>query len=185
MNPVVILTHNNLELTKHCVESVRKQDIPVHIYVFDNYSTDGTQEWTRHEWEKPDFSAGWALENKGVSYGWNVSLERAFVSGAEHVLVANNDTILPPWFYSELLMCKKPFVTGVSVNQMDQISSPPWPMPLQPHPDFSAFLITRECWKKVGPFDERMKHYASDLDYHVRAHRAGVNLWQANPPFYH
>jgi GT2 family glycosyltransferase len=59
------------------------------------------------------------------------------------------------------------------------------PYPLSPCPDFSAFLITREMWQVVGPFDERMVHYASDNDYHVRACRAGRQLWNAGLHFYH
>ena len=30
-----------------------------------------------------------------------------------------------------------------------------------------------------------MKFYAQDNDYHVRAHRAGVELLRADVPFYH
>ena len=52
-------------------------------------------------------------------------------------------------------------------------------------PDFSAFLIRRDCWEKVGPFDERFVHYCNDMDYHIRAHRAGVTLLNSNIKFYH
>jgi GT2 family glycosyltransferase len=190
MNQVLLLTHNNLELTKHCIASVHKQDVPVHTYVIDNDSTDGTRDWLDESVARDEiFDWDGFTPQIGVSAGWNDGLKRWFSFNhkgrVEHVLCVNNDTILPPWFYSELLAYDKAFVTGVSVNQMEQIASRPLLMSLQPHPDFSAFLIRRECWEKVGPFDERMKHYASDLDYHVRAHRAGVNLWQANLPFYH
>ena len=34
MNPVLILTHNCLELTKKCVESVRAQDVEAYIFVY-------------------------------------------------------------------------------------------------------------------------------------------------------
>jgi len=45
MNPVLILTHNCLDLTKRCVESIRAQDIDITLQVIDNGSTDGTEEW--------------------------------------------------------------------------------------------------------------------------------------------
>jgi hypothetical protein len=102
-------------------------------------------------------------------------------------LVINNDTVLPSNFYSELLSYNVPFVTGRSTESMLEISSMVQNerQPLVGGPDFSAFLIRREAWEKIGPFDERMKLYAGDNDYHVRAHRAGVPLLRANLPFYH
>ena len=68
---------------------------------------------------------------------------------------------------------------------MNDILAPEPPKELAPCPDFSGFLIRRECWEKVGPFDESMKLYASDLDYHIRAHRAGIRLMNAGVNFYH
>lgn len=192
MNPVLILSHNCLELTKKCVESVRAQDIETSLLIFDNGSTDGTREWL----ETIDGSvvgntkntAVWKeSSNCGVSKGWNFGLNTIFKwwINKDHVLVLNNDTILPPWFYRTLLSHEGPFITGVSVGSMDEIASPPPRKDLAPCPDFSAFLIRRECWEKVGLFDEQMKFYASDNDYHVRARRAGLPLMNAGVPFYH
>jgi GT2 family glycosyltransferase len=185
MNPVLILTHNNLELTKKCVESVRKQDVPTYLCVIDNGSTDGTVEWFLSQGVDGGLCKSF-VSNEGVSAGWNVGLEICFnVDKADHVLVVNNDTILPPWLYRSLLAYDVPFVTGVSVGEMEAIAAPQPPKELAPCPDFSAWLMRRDCWDKVGRFDERMKHYASDNDYHVRAHRAGVPLMNAGVHFYH
>ena len=52
-------------------------------------------------------------------------------------------------------------------------------------PDFSAFLIRRECWEEVGPFEEQMVLYCQDCDYDIRARRLGIPLWKSNMPFYH
>ena len=183
MNPCLILTRNNLELTKKCVESVRGQDIQTYVSIWDNGSTDGTVEWLESQ------DGVWHFEaesNQGVSFGWNKGLTAWFKQSWEHILVLNNDTILPTWFYRHLLAYDFPFVTGVSVNQMSQIEKEP-ELGLVPsaHPDFSAFLIHRECWDKVGPFDENMKHYASDMDYHARGHQEGIKMMNSGVPFYH
>lgn len=192
MNTVLILTRNNLELTKRCVESVQGQDIAVKTMIYDNGSTDGTTEWAESQLEQL-YELISAKENSGVSNGWNTSLSSLFHDDtceflhgdpAEHVLVIGNDTILAPWTYSALLSANVPFVTGVDVG-MDPLPVKPDVFPLSPHPDFSCFLIRRECWEKVGPFDERMKLYASDCDYHIRAHRAGIQLWKASVPYQH
>jgi GT2 family glycosyltransferase len=187
MNPVLILTHNCLELTKKCVESVRKQDIETSIYVFDNASHDGTQEWLERQVGK-GFGYSGSIRNEGVSRGWNLGFSYLFEHmNADYVLCPNNDTILSPSAYRELLSYDVPFVTGASTENMLEIS----PMihherqPLVGGPDFSCFLIRRDCWEKVGPFDERMKFYASDNAFHVEAHRKGIELLRANLPFYH
>jgi len=183
MHPVLLLTHNNLDLTKRCVESIRSQDLKTTIEIIDNGSTDGTPEWLSEQ----GINNSKLGSNYGVSVGWNQGLRYFFElpHHEDHVLVVNNDTILPPWFYRELLARHVEFVTGVSVGSMEQIAAPPALCPLVPSPDFSAFLMRREAWQRVGLFDERMKLYASDNDWHVRAHRAGVPLWNAGVPFYH
>jgi len=187
MNPVLILTHNNLELTKRCVESVKAQDIETRIYVVDNGSSDSTEDWVFDEiHESRIYSLRLCKTNMGVSRGWNLELSMMFAEGKPHCLVLNNDTIIPPWFYRMLLDYDQPFVTGIAVDQMKTIEDPPpFPWPLDPHPDFSAFLIRREAWELVGPFDERMKLYASDCSWHVEAHRKGLRLWKACVPYYH
>ena len=179
MNPCLILTRNNLDLTKRCVESVQRQDIPVEIFVFDNGSTDGTIDWlltVNHRRWPMDY-------NCGVSKGWNSGLSYLFHE-SEHCLVVGNDTILAPWTYSALLSANVPFVTGVDVG-MEPLPAKPDVFPLSPHPDFSCFLIRREAWEKIGPFDERFVHYCGDCDYHIRAHRLGIPLWKASIPYNH
>ena len=193
MNPVLVLTHNCLEMTKRCVESANNQDIETNVFIFDNGSTDGTVEWGRLA------SLNWTFEhrgtlrefwqsddNAGVSRGWNTLLTYLFkMDRVDHVLVLNNDTVIPPWFYWSLLSSDGPFISGVSVDNMDTIANPEPRKELAPCPDFSAWLMRRECWDKVGTFDESMVLYAGDLDYHIRAHRAGVRLMNAGVPFYH
>jgi GT2 family glycosyltransferase len=193
MNPVLILTHNGIAFTERCVDSLRRQDIPVIIYTVDNGSTDGTREWM----EKSNDIKWCRLDhNAGVSFGWNDGLGRIFgtdrlfnyegrIDIFEHCLVIGNDTVLPNFFYRELLSYNLPFVTGVAVDSMKQAEILPEHSEPVPNPDFSAFLIRRECWEKVGPFDERMVSWCSDCDYHVRAHRMGIPLMKVNVPFYH
>lgn len=192
-NPVVILTRNCLELTKKCVESVRKQDVETYIHIFDNGSTDGTVKWLEQAWNAPNYQFTWFVdvENRGVSFGWNLILGQLFdpknAFDVEHVLVLNNDVVIAGGFYSKLLSYDVAFVSGVSTDSMFDLG----PLvvhddlPLSEGPDFSGFLIRRVAWEKIGPFDERMKLYASDNDYHVRAHRLGIPLLRANVPFYH
>lgn len=196
MNPVVLLTRNCLKYTKACVASLLAQDIPVDLFIWDNGSTDGTKEWLS-ELEIPSHIFIQS-ENLGVSRPWNEMLEKVFSDKAlddpaEHCLVVNNDTVFPKSFYRGLLQYDAPFVTGNSTGDaadIERIDNDPESVignrpTLVPHPDFSAYMITKDAWQTIGPFDERMVIYASDLDYHIRAHRRGIMLMNSAIPFYH
>lgn len=185
MNPVLILTHNCLELTKKCVESVRKQDVPTEILVYDNDSTDGTLEWLSEQ----RISHTAVKENRGVSWAWNAGLgyllSPQMPEGRDHVLVLNNDLIIGPTFYSQLISCNVPFVSGTETTDQGDLERE-WPsLPLGGGPQFSAFLIRREVWKTIGPFDESMWGWCGDCDYHIRAHRLGINLLSSPVRYYH
>ncbi len=179
-HPILTLTRNCLALTRRCVESCLAQNIPTRMFVLDNASTDGTAEWLSEQWITHRTKAS----NIGVSAGWNEALDFLF-EDADSVLVVGNDTWLAPKLYETLLNCKLPFVTGVAVDNMKQANETAEVYPLEPRPDFSCFCIRRDCWEKVGRFDEQMKLYSSDQDYHLRAHRKGINLYKAAVPFYH
>lgn len=182
MNPVLLLVRDNLEMNKRCIDSICSQDVPTTLVIADNSEQDDTVKWAL---DQNNIAVYPFRPQIGVSRGWNFGLGALFKDGWEHVLVPNSDTILPPWFYSSLLNYDVPFVTGVSVGNMAEIAAPPPRKELVEHPDMSAFLIRRECWERVGKFDENMVHYCGDLDYHIRAYRSGVHLMNAGVPFYH
>lgn len=195
MNHCLILTKNNLELTKRCVDSVRAQDVNIKIHVYDNESEDETRTWIKSQYDIIDQSSGVDL---GVTAAWNFCLNILFSTtndgaggwNAQSVLVLNNDVVIPPWFTRELasygmLYNLDPFITGVATDDMSVLDTPAGVCPPSPHPDFSAYLIGKSVWDKVGPFDPRFSLYCQDCDFHARAHRAGVNLWKANVPYFH
>lgn len=189
VNPVLILSYNGLPLLKNCVDSVRKQDVPTEILIVDNHSTDGTREWITDQ-------AVFSDKNQGVSKGWNIGLKLLFeYAKKEHVLVLNQDVLLPSFFLRELLAFNVPFVTGFPVDNMLDIG-PMMERPqtgLSPYPCFSAFLIRRSAWEKIGKFTEPSTPdaedgffaWAGDCDYHVRGHRLGVGMFKSGVPFYH
>jgi GT2 family glycosyltransferase len=98
--------------------------------------------------------------------------------------VVNNDVVLRPDTYRSLLEDGGDFVTAVSVDSMAGIEGE-WRKAPRPHPDFSCFLIRKNVWDKVGGFDESMWLYASDGDYHLRMHKAGIEAYTIGGPFFH
>src|ERR1700761_5553385 len=110
MNPIFLLTKNNLQMNQRCIESCLRQDSETKVYVYDNESQDETKPWVNSCPDITNLSMGFDL---GVSAGWNYGLETLFSEGVEHVLLINSDVVLPPWFYSTLLSYPGPFITGV------------------------------------------------------------------------
>lgn len=208
MSPVIMLTLNNLALTRKAVASVLAQDIPVELLVIDNGSTDGTVEWLH---SAKGLSAVFPSPAFSVAAAWNFGLRHFFRGGADYVFVLNNDIQLRPDTYRHLVMDGGGFVTAVGTDDPEKIkpvtfivthtfqegrpaySKPmgagyPLPDPLRKrnHPDFSAFVIRREVYEKVGPFNEAfLGGYCEDSDYHCRLHAAGITAYCLDLPFLH
>lgn len=193
MNPVLVVTHNCYSFTVKAIASIMAQDIPVSLTVIDNGSDETLRQFlsslsdTFRNVEVVCLGA-----NLGVSKAWNIGLAAKFGEGAEHVLVLNNDLEIPPHFYRTLIESGELFVSGVNCG----VAAKPywnngWVRPADhatlknPHPDFSAFLIRRQCWETVGYFDEDMVYYAQDCDYHVRMHRARIWAGSLNLEYHH
>ncbi|NWD77183.1 glycosyltransferase [Pseudomonas gingeri] len=91
---VVVLTYNNLELTKACLDSlVNESDYAnLEIVVVDNHSTDDTPAFLA-EWAEagPDRIIILNQDNKGFAAGNNQGLAAA---GGDYLVVLNNDTIV-------------------------------------------------------------------------------------------
>ncbi len=199
-NYIVVPVRNNLFLTRRAIETFKRQDIPggVEILVIDNDSTDGTTQWlqTQHdvwrEWHRPP---------RSVAASWNGALRFILDDlGEDYALVVNNDVELRPDTYRWLVADGGGFVTAVGTRDPAKIEPvnpqdgptiprqylPPDPAKKRPHPHFSCFLIRREVWRKVGPFDENFKiAFCEDWDYHLRMHQAGFRAEALELPFLH
>lgn len=88
---IIILTYNNLEYTKMCIQSIRNfVDMENNeIIVVDNNSQDGTQEWLKTQ---KDLKCIFNEENKGFPKGCNQGILLA--KKENDIFLLNNDTIL-------------------------------------------------------------------------------------------
>lgn len=182
---VVMPVRTNVHMTRRAIESCLRQSIDggVVLNVIDNGSDDGCGPYLR------SLQCGIILQTYATPQNlhriWNQSIRLAFGRlGAEHVLVVNNDIVLRPDTYRLLLEDGGLFVTGIGVDTIEGTYHAN-PSARSPHPSFSCFLIRRECWDRVGPFEETYHIYYGDNSYHVRMHRAGIDARQIDVPFYH
>jgi GT2 family glycosyltransferase len=93
---VVVLTYNNLDLTRRCLESIeRYSDYPaLEVIVVDNASQDGSADWLR-DWSTDPSPAGHVRRlilndrNAGFAAGNNIGLRAAT---GDILVILNNDT---------------------------------------------------------------------------------------------
>ena len=95
---IVIVTYNQLEYTRLCVESIRRlTDEPYELIVVDNASLDGTLEYLRAQ---PDVRLIVNAENRGFPAAANQGIA---VARGEQVLLLNNDTIVTTGWLRRML----------------------------------------------------------------------------------
>lgn len=144
---------------------------------------------------------------------WNRALQFCWDAGASHALVVNNDVRLAPWTYALLLEVLEKtgawFVTAVGVQpeQYTRYLEGGYDLARQAlgevtesrkdgvrpegysygGPDFSCYLITKECHRWFQ-FDEGFRPaYHEDNDMHRRIRLAGFGdrIFGVNIPFQH
>jgi hypothetical protein len=157
----------------------------VRLLVIDNSSSDGTHEYLRSLHPRV------VVIKRGIPVGvaraWNLGLRWVWDEGVRHALVVNNDVELLPLTYYYLLKHGGLFVTSVGMGDPEKLVEQfPNLDKIRPHPDFSCYLIRKECWEKVGEFDENFHiGFCEDWDYHVRMHQAGIEAVCIDYPFLH
>lgn len=183
--------------TKQCIESLQEamirakaHGLDAHIILIDNASTDdtviagpGLESDLLHYHRNNERWGFQKSVNFGVNYGWE--------HGAQLALVCNNDIVIHPealWRLAERFsQGDVGMVTCMDVRgEMHERSIVPTsigtlsakdkePVDEAPHPNFSAFMISKEAWEQVGEFDELFAPaYFEDNDYHRR-----MNLLEA------
>ena len=201
----VILSFNHPELTARCVTSVLEHfpDCP-QVYLVHNGSQAATQEILRQQF--PNIRHIELSENRGFSGGANRGLGEAFRDGAENVFFLTNDTTLEKIptqaLFEETLKRKGALLNGdrgfllaprIERRQTGKIDSVGGKVNLFTgslrHLQFfedqipknfyvpgTAFILSREAWQKVGPFNEELGTYWEDVDLSLRARQKGVWL---------
>jgi GT2 family glycosyltransferase/tetratricopeptide (TPR) repeat protein/2-polyprenyl-3-methyl-5-hydroxy-6-metoxy-1,4-benzoquinol methylase len=102
LTSIVILSHNQLPLTRWCVDSIRLlTDEPYEVVLVDNGSTDGTPEYLR-ALAASDGRVKVVLnaENRGFPAGCNQGIA---ASRGSQVLLLNNDTVVTTGWLARML----------------------------------------------------------------------------------
>jgi GT2 family glycosyltransferase len=199
---VVIPSWNSLDLLPACLESLRRQELPLEIMVVDNGSGDGSLEYLREE-GVPHLSLP---QNAGFAAAVNLGVRRCTAAA---ILSLNADTVLEPGCVGALLeaLRAEPELGGVQprILQLER-EGPEAPERARLYSVGQALtkdgraielgagetqaedrlagreifgacgaacLLRRELFDQLGGYDERYFAFYEDVDLNVRARIAG------------
>lgn len=203
----VILNTNRRADTLECLASLARQTHSrQHVIVLDNASTDGSPEAVRERF--PDVELVGLTDNQGYAGNNNVGIKLALERGADWVFVLNEDTVLDPGCLAGLVAQgvadSKVGIVGPLVfhhDDKDVIQSAGGEMSKhleswhrgqnqkdagqfsQPmHSDWisgCAILVRRSVIEQVGMLDARFFYYWEEVEWCLRARRAGWGIVMA------
>jgi|GEM_PF-7023451 len=208
---VVVVTWNNLALTRACLESVLAEPSyrNIELIVVDNASSDETPAYLRSLAEtEPRVRVLAQSENLGFAGGNNVGLRAA---QGEFICLLNNDTVVTDgWLRTLVNHARRDASIGLIgpvTNNIGNEARVETGYDTMPGMRSEAFVITRaqaggtreleaaaffcvlgraEVWREVGEIDESYQRgYFEDDDYCVRVRKTGRRIVLAEDVFVH
>lgn len=195
---IIVVTYNAIKWIDRCISSLVNSTIPVDVFVVDNGSTDGTQNYITSHYPQVLFVQ--STVNLGFGKANNIGLQYALNNDYSYVYLLNQDA----WIFSDtlekLIKVSKsnpeygilsPFQMEANMEHIDKnfkknvlswascpeildvlyFNSPKEIVPVR-SVMAAHWLITYECLRKTGGFSPSFPHYAEDDNYQDR-----VKLW--------
>lgn len=193
----VVVTFNRRDLLESCLLAIVEQTSPPHrLIIIDNASADGTRDWLT-DWlpEHATYAKSVTLnENLGGAGGFAEGLRIAIEQDADWIWMMDDDAEPHPTALEELMkVAKDPANIYGSLATKDNDTS--WTTTLlDPHPHtvssaadvprearvqslpFLGFMVHRDLVQGIGLPDAGYFIAADDIEYCIRAQRAGAQL---------
>ena len=199
---VLMACHNRKTLTLHCLDSLRKQELPegvsLRVVLVDDGSTDGTKAAIKEKFPEVE-----VIDGDGSLY-WSRGMLKAWENSipCDFYLWLNDDVQLYPNAIASLFETHKQMgqenaiVTGsISVENSTgthyggrlfhklTFTFQPMEAPSKPvgcHTMTGNFvLVSESCRKSIGLLDPFYVHGFADYDYGLRASKKGISIWLA------
>ena len=166
---IIILNYNGREDTRECLHSLESLDYPnYHITIIDNGSQDGLGELVKRDF--PQVRYIYSPVNLRFAGGNNLAIKQAMAEGFDYVLLLNNDTVVDRSFLKFWVEAIQAFGIGQKDDgQFDKVKEVSFL-------NGACLLIKAEVVAKIGMLDEDYFLYGEDVDFCLRARKAGYRL---------
>jgi glycosyltransferase involved in cell wall biosynthesis len=190
-----MLTFNLLSWTKVAIDSLRSfHDLD--LFVIDNESTDGTQQWLTEQ------GIEFISKRSSVPEAENYGVKKFLAGDYDYFLLLNNDICLRHDAIDKLVEHIEQeggnsAITGITSWVVEETpfysvdDAAPRDRQIEtivdlPHSAFSCTLFSRKAIEEVGQFDERFgPRYIEDNDYILRLRLAGGKFLRVHDSLYY
>lgn len=188
---VIIVTYNGMEWMERCLDSVTRSTLPADIFIVDNGSTDGTQDYIRSCGKEIIFRQ--SGENLGFGRANNLGLQYAADNGYDYVYLLNQDAWVEEATFETLINVQRShpeygilspmqiqanghhmdrnFLNGVASrcvegNFMEDLYFGTLQDVYEVKDVMAAhWLISMDCLRRTGGFSPTFRHYGEDNNY--------------------
>ena len=200
---VIIVTYNGKQWYDRCFSSLLLSELPVHIVVVDNASSDDTVEYIQTHFPEVHLIA--SDKNLGFGQGNNKGISYALDRGADYVFLLNQDAWIEPDTISKLIAVHKenpqygilsPMHLNADKTDIEKglinyvadlkITDSRWINDLYftrlkdvydtSYVNAAAWLLPRKTIETVGGFDPIFYHYGEDDNYMQRVLFHGLKI---------
>lgn len=192
----VVVTYNRKILLLNCIDALLHQSLNFDkIIIVDNASTDGTIEFLEAKkiLDHPKLVLLKQNENTGGAGGFSTGMKYAFESGADYVWMMDDDAVphqnaleqlmnhaTPNHIYGSLAVNGKDTAWTTTLlpgsKTIDSKNLIPIISEVQSLP-FLGYLTSKEIFEKLGLPDNSYFIAADDVEYCLRAQRAGFKTY--------
>jgi GT2 family glycosyltransferase len=184
-----------LEYTKKTLETINLPESDA-LLLIDNGSSDGTSEFIEKYQSRNNLFRLKFGQNLGVAGAWNKALDVGFEQmKADVIILLNNDILINPFTIKRIIEdLQMPGVGLVSACDISKKCADEKEFfetsgivddKYIEAPQFSCFGINKNCFEKVGYFDEAFyPAYFEDNDYHYRMRLTGLKALCNQGNFY-
>lgn len=198
---VVIVTYNAMRWAERCFDSLRKSTVVPDVFVVDNGSTDGTQEYIKKNYPEVLFQQ--SKENLGFGKANNLGMQYALDNDYDYVYLLNQDAwVMPDTFQIMIDAHKKNSEYGIlspvqvvatkdkfdknfgiicrlerrKCNLLDNLYFGTNAISDITCVMAAHWLVSRDCLYRVGGFSPAFPHYDEDDNYAERAVCKGFKI---------
>ncbi|WP_166168613.1 glycosyltransferase family 2 protein [Acinetobacter sp. SA01] len=198
----VVVTYNRKKLLLNCISALLEQSLKLSkIIIIDNASTDGTIEYLEKNQllDNPKLVLLKQTENTGGAGGFSTGMKYAFEHGTDYVWMMDDDAVPHQDALEQLMKHATPhhIYGSLAVNGEDTA----WTTTLLPESQiidaknlvpeisevqslpFLGYLTSKEIFERLGLPDTSYFIAADDVEYCLRAQRAGFKTYICGQSF--